>query len=73
MVINSKKSLRKALILAEAVYVSPRFGCSEKWVKVPKNIGWALYHDLAEDATPKSIEMGTDEFGHMDGDALYLG
>ena len=67
-------SLRLALKMAKEVYMQPRFGASEQWLKVSKQEVGVLLINMADDTTPKDVGMSADIFGSMTNSRiLYLG
>lgn len=67
------KGLRAAARHARVFMIQPRFGNSERWIKITKTAALDLIADLGATDTPTSHEMYTSQFGDLDGDTLYLG
>jgi len=71
--IRDLKVLRRAISKAGEVYVQPRFGTAECWVKISKREAKNLVAHFTAGTTPEDAEMYTGMFGTVDGGALYLG
>lgn len=65
------KETRAAIKAARVVYVEPRFGTSETWVRISK--ADALFILRGMTGTPHANEMYTDRFGSVQDGAVYLG
>jgi hypothetical protein len=65
---------RLAVANASAVYVQPRFGVSEHWVKITKADARALLATFDPKTTPRQAEMQCNNFGMITPDhTVYLG
>ena len=75
MELRTKKELLAAIKVAKEIFISPRFGCSEMWIKISKNEAKVLAQNLGDYTTPDDMEMGVDYFGYSNdqGKFLYLG
>ena len=71
--LTTVQSLQCALNVAKTVYIQPRFGCSERWIKISKKEAQMLVSNLELTMTPKDAEMYTDVFGTLNGTLLYMG
>lgn len=71
--LTTVQSLQCALNVAKTVYIQPRFGCSERWIKISKKEAQILVSNLEQDATPQNAEMYTNVFGTLNGTLLYMG
>lgn len=73
MDIKTVKGLRYAIRKCDAVYIQPRFGCSESYVRISKTEANRLADSLSN-CTPEQVEMYSGSFGHVDeSNDLYLG
>jgi hypothetical protein len=73
-VINIKdiNECRKAVKKAKSVFIQPRFGASERWVKVSKVEALDLLQDIS--GSPEENEMYAGLFGSLSRHGeLYLG
>jgi hypothetical protein len=66
-------SVRRAIKSARAVYVQPRFGCSEHWVKVTKAEALNMLESFPDHFTPEDAEMYAGTFGTLKDKVLYMG
>ena len=71
--INTIAKLRKAIKAADAVYMSPRFGCAEKYVKVSKVEVLYMIAHYNENDTPDDCEIGTAGFATWTDKDLFVG
>jgi len=72
--ITTVASLRCAVKMAKAIYILPRFGTSELWLKITKAEASKLIACYADSDTPEHCEMFAGTFGTMtNGGTLYLG
>jgi len=71
--IKTVRELKTAIRHAKHILVQPRFGASERWIKITKREAKAIASDIPKFATPAAVEMFTGTFGVVEGDALYLG
>lgn len=72
--ITTIPELKKAIRRAKVILVQPRFGVSEKWIKITKNEATYIVSDINDSATPEQHEMYGATFATMtDDDWLHLG
>ena len=72
--LKTNTELLAAIRKASFVFVQPRFGCSEVWIKISKQEARWFVNKMLANETPESAEMGTDYFGTIGHDNnLYLG
>lgn len=71
--IRTIPELRAALKIAKAVYVQPRFGTVETWLKVSKSEARTLLLGLTKWETPETMEMPAEIFGTLQGATLFIG
>ncbi len=72
--ITTVASLWCAVKAAKEIYILPKFGTSELWIKITKAEAKKLISGLDVDETPMYYEMFADTFGTMtNGGTLYLG
>lgn len=72
-VLSTIEALLGAIKYAKVVYIQPRFGTSEAWIRISKAEARFLAKALPENATPGVCEFTANQFGHMIEDELYLG
>ena len=66
MYIKDKATLLKAIRKAKFVFVQPRFGCVESWVKVSKVEARVFVNNtIFEDSTPEDMNLGVDYFAEL--------
>lgn len=70
--------VKKAIKKADQICIQPRFGVSEKWIRITKEQARILIEGFDDDATPQQSEMFTGRFGELAdegrlGKTLYLG
>lgn len=64
---TTKRALIRAVNKTKVVYISVRFGVSERSVQITKREALAFIDETLDDsATPHNVEMYGDEFGHTD-------
>lgn len=68
--ITTLKQARAAIRKAPGVYVQPRFGTSENWVRIAKRDALTLLSHCDED--PDRAEMSTGCFGSIEADGAVL-
>jgi len=73
--IKTVTQLKFCVSMAKSIYVQPRFGTSEAWVKITKAEAKAFVEPYVHGQTPEDCEMYTDIFGtyQVGSKTLYLG
>lgn len=74
--LDSRSALLRALKQAKEVYVQPKFGSSETWLRVSKKEALMLLSCLGtrdNPTTPEGHEMYSDTFGSVLNECLYIG
>jgi hypothetical protein len=73
--IKTIPELRAAIKLARCVWVQPRFGTSERWVKITKVEALEMIHAYTDSDTPANCEMYGGVFGEYrtPSRALFMG
>jgi len=71
--ITTIPSLKLAIKVASTIYIRPRFGVSEAWVKITKQEAKLLADSLPEHMTPNQCEMYAGIFGTLAADCLFMG
>lgn len=68
--------VREAIKSAKIIFVTPRIGSTDFWVKIPKYEAEMMFDKTQFEGTETAadLEMGTDYIAHADGpNALYIG
>ena len=67
--------VRAAIKSAKVIFVTPRIGSTNFWVKIPKYEAEMMFDETQFDGheTAADLEMGTDYIAHTDRNALYIG
>ena len=72
--IDTIGKLRKAVRIADRVFMQVRFGCSEKWVRITKVEIEFLLEGYDDTDTVEDMEMFGDSFARVYGNNdLYVG
>lgn len=67
------KALRSAIRKAKLILVQPRFGCTERWIKISKAEAIEMIFHISVNDTPADQEMYRGVFGSLEDDTLFLG
>lgn len=73
---NSLKTigdLRRAIMIANGVYIQVRFGLNERRTKISKAEAIRIIRPYSDELTAKDLEMTKLGSWWVDGESLYLG
>lgn len=62
------KRLKQAIRTTRNIYVQPRFGTSERWIRVSKKDALELIDGMTDDKKPYDYEMTGDIYGTLEDD-----
>jgi len=73
MQINTVAEYRKTVKAAKDLFIQPRFGVSESWIKISKKDALWLVDAYEPSSTAQHAQMFGESFGHFEDGTFWIG